>query len=157
MLRDLALRPLSREHQHGLALCVRLRRRLQRGAIDTAELERMRADVRHFYESEGGAHFDAEERVLFPAAERHSELRPVTGRLRAEHVRIRQHAAEIGVAGAERLAELAELLSTHIRLEENDLFERMQAVMSPEELQALAGPLEAALATTGAHCELRKK
>ena len=157
MLRDISLRPLSREHQHGLALCVRLRRRIQQGSLEEVELERMRADVRHFYEAEAREHFDAEEQVLFPAADRHVELRLITRQLRLEHVELRRRASEIDTANAKALADLAELLSSHIRKEENQLFERMQNLMSADELRALAEPLEAALATSGAHCELRKQ
>lgn len=155
MWRDPSLRCLSREHQHGLALCVRLRRRIQTGAIAEDELERMRADVRHFYDSEARAHFDAEEQVLFPAADRHAELQPITQQLRREHVELRGRSLDISAADPEGLARLAEMLSSHIRKEENELFERMQKLMSREELLALAQPLEAALGTSGAQCELR--
>jgi hemerythrin-like domain-containing protein len=155
MWRDPSLRCLSREHQHGLALCVRLRRRIQQGNVVEAELERMRHDVRHFYESEARAHFDAEEQVLFPAADRHPELQAITQQLRREHVELRRCAGEIEIADAEALTQLAELLSSHIRKEENELFERMQKLMSSDELRALAPPLDAALATSGAQCELR--
>lgn len=115
----------------------------------------MRADVSHFYESEVRAHFDAEEQVLFPAVDRHPELHGITQQLRTEHVELRRLAASIGTANAEALAELAELLSSHIRKEENELFERMQKLMSRGELAGLAQPLEAALGTSGAQCELR--
>jgi hemerythrin-like domain-containing protein len=157
MWRNPALRPLSREHQHGLALCVRLRRRIEKGNVSSAELDKMRDDVRHFYEAEASAHFDAEEQVLFPAAERFRELRPITERLRREHVEVRRRAGQITSANAASLMELAELLSSHIRFEENELFERMQKLMPADELHVLAQPLEAALATAGAHCELRKQ
>src|SRR5215831_4894644 len=133
MLRDISLRPLSREHQHGLALCVRLRRRIEQGGVAEAELERMRADVRHFYESEAREHFDAEEQVLFPAADHHAELRLITRQLRREHVELRRRASDIDRANEQALADLAELLSGHIRKEENQLFERMQQLMSADE------------------------
>ena len=155
MWRDPSLRCLSREHQHGLALCVRLRRRIQQGSVAEPELERMRSDVRHFYESEARAHFDAEEQVLFPAVDRYAELSAITQQLRREHVELRRRAGEIETADATGLARLIELLSSHIRKEENELFERMQKLMSADELHALAQPLEAALATSGAQCELR--
>ena len=157
MWRDPSLRCLSREHQHGLALCVRLRRRMEAGGISESELQNMRTDVRHFYDSEARAHFDAEEQVLFPAADRHTELQSITQQLRREHVELRQRATSIVTANAEELAELAEQLSRHIRKEENELFERMQKLMSRAELDALAQPLEAALGTSGAQCELRRE
>jgi hemerythrin-like domain-containing protein len=155
MWRDPSLRCLSREHQHGLALCVRVRRRIQAGAIPESELQTLRSDVRHFYESEAKAHFDAEEQVLFPAIDRFAELRALAQQLRSEHVELRRRAGEIDTAGADGLAGFAELLSTHIRTEENKLFEGMQKLMPREELDALAKPLEATLAD--AQCELRIK
>ena len=155
MWRAPSLRCLSREHQHGLALCVRLRRSIQAGAIPESELQKLRIEVRHFYESEARAHFDAEEQVLFPAADRFAELRALAQQLRSEHVELRRRAGEIDTAGADGLADFAELLSTHIRKEENELFEGMQKLMRRQELDALAKPLEATLA--GAQCELRAK
>src|SRR5579884_2493789 len=155
MWRDPSLRCLSREHQHGLALCVRLRRTINSGPVHDVELGKLRCEVADFYQSEASAHFDAEEQVLFPAADRYAELQAITQRLRGEHVELRRRATEIAVADPAALAELAELLTRHIRLEENVLFERMQKLMPQAELDALAAPLEAALATSGAHCELR--
>ena len=152
MLRDVSLRPLSREHQHGLALCVRLRRSIQRGNLSGGDLEHMREDVRGFYDSEGARHFAAEEQVLFPAADRFSELRPLTEQLRAEHRELRSRVAVIGEADAELLLEFAEMLSRHIRSEENELFEKMQALIPAEELHALAKPIETAVG--GAQCSL---
>src|SRR5437764_5274196 len=148
MWRDPSLRCLSREHQHGLALCVRLRRSIQAGAIPESELQKLRIEVRHFYESEAAAHFDAEEQVLFPAADRHAELQPITQKLRREHVELRRRAKHIDGASDVALGELAELLSGHIRREENELFERIQKLMTRQELDALAQPLEAALGTS---------
>src|SRR5437868_12600289 len=107
MWRDPSLRCLSREHQHGLALCVRLRRRIQAGAVPENELATLRADVRHFYESEAAAHFDAEEQVLFPAADRHPELQAITQQLRREHVELQRRAKHIDGANVVALAEHA--------------------------------------------------
>lgn len=122
-----------------------------------SELQKLRGEVRHFYESEAREHFAAEEQVLFPAADRFAELQPITRQLRGEHIELRRCAAAIEAADANALADFAEQLTRHIRLEENELFERMQKLISADELQALAQPLEAALATTGAQCELRRE
>ena len=72
MLRDKNLVPLSRQHQHALALCVRVDRALQAGEV---ELEAWQAELQQIFESEIGVHFVAEEKDLFPAAANFAELR----------------------------------------------------------------------------------
>ncbi len=69
MLRDKNLIPLSHQHQHALAVCVRLDRALQAGEVD---MEAWQAELQQIYESEIVVHFAAEERDLFPAAEKFS-------------------------------------------------------------------------------------
>jgi len=49
MLRDKALIPLSHQHQHCLALCVRLDRALQAGEVD---LEAWQAEIQQIFEQE---------------------------------------------------------------------------------------------------------
>ncbi|MGD0180950.1 MAG: hemerythrin domain-containing protein, partial [Terriglobales bacterium] len=82
MLRDKNLVPLSRQHQHALALCVRLDRAIQAGEID---LEAWQAEIQQQFESEIGIHFAAEEKELFPAAARFPELQSLVDELLAEH------------------------------------------------------------------------
>ena len=67
MLRDKSLIPLSRQHQHALALCVRLDRAIQAGEIDP---EPWQAEMTLIFEQEITFHFDAEEQEVFPAAVR---------------------------------------------------------------------------------------
>jgi hypothetical protein len=86
MLRDKSLVPLSRQHQHALALCVRLDRAIRAGEID---LETWQAEIQQQFESEIGIHFAAEEKELFPAAERFPELQSLVEGLLAEHVFLR--------------------------------------------------------------------
>ena len=65
MLRNPNLIPLSRQHQHALALCVRLDRANQAGAID---LDAWQAEIQQQFESEIAIHFAAEEKKLFPGS-----------------------------------------------------------------------------------------
>ncbi len=67
MLRDKNLIPLSHQHQHCLALCVRLDRAIQAGDVD---LEAWQAEIQQIFEQEITFHFAAEENELFPAAAR---------------------------------------------------------------------------------------
>ena len=86
MLRDKNLIPLSHQHQHCLALCVRLDRAIQAGGVD---LEAWQAEIQQMFEQEIGFHFAAEEKELFPAAARFSELQPLVMELVTGHVLLR--------------------------------------------------------------------
>jgi hemerythrin-like domain-containing protein len=155
MLRDANLAPLSRQHQHALALCVRIRRALappepakQMGSTDSAlwceEVARLfGGEIRH--------HFDAEEELLFPAAGAHAELATIVARLREQHGTLRAAASEAAAAKLDSAALLsfAELLSAHVRLEENELFEAMQRMFSVSELEEIGARTAAFFAARG--------
>jgi len=144
MLRDKNLIPLSHQHQHALALCVRLDRALQAGEVDAAAWQ---AEIQQIFEQEIALHFATEEKEVFPAAVRFHELQPLIEELLAEHVVLRGLFAEsasrtLGVTG---LRVFADRLSRHVRKEERELFESMQRRMSVDELAALGRALETAL------------
>jgi len=137
MLRDPNLVPLSRQHQHGLALCVLTDRALgaDRGPESIACLARKVVDA---YDVELSNHFQVEEQILFPAFPRplveelvaqHRQLEAMVERLRAE-------------PSAPALEEFTVLLRSHIRLEENELFEEMQRELPRETLDALGRQIE---------------
>ena len=90
MLRDPSLIPLSRQHHRALALCVRIDRSLKSGATD---LELWQPEIDEQFRQEIRFHFEAEEAVLFPAAESYSVLAGLVGELRAEHNELRRHLA----------------------------------------------------------------
>jgi hemerythrin-like domain-containing protein len=141
MLRDKSLIPLSRQHQHALALCVRLSRAL--GADDVA-VEAWQTEIAQQFELEVGFHFAAEEKEIFPRAAHFPELRELVQELLAEHEVLRvlfRRAAERGLDSL-GLAEFAEKLTAHIRKEERYLFEAMQARISAEEMGAMGAALE---------------
>ena len=151
MLRDKNLVPLSRQHQHALALCVRVDRALQAGEVD---LEAWQAELQQIFESEIGVHFVAEEKDLFPAAANFAELRGLTQELVAEHTVLRDMfaraaARRLDLAG---LGALAAKLSGHIRKEERQLFEGMQKLMTADQLATLGRKLETALAEAAQVC-----
>jgi hemerythrin-like domain-containing protein len=155
MQRDPSLIPLSRQHQHALALCVRLERALQAGAVDLGPWQ---LEVHQHYANEVQFHFAAEESILFPAARRFSELAPVVGELSAEHERLRESFAHAdqGTMDQGKLATFAKLLSGHIRKEERQLFEAMQNRMGPEELKSLGSELARALEDAVQACRIRQ-
>ena len=153
MLRNKNLIPLSHQHQRALALCVRIDRAQP---IPDADLQVWQAEIEQQFEMEIRVHFAAEESVLFPVARGFPELSPLVDELAAEHASLRESfsQADSGRMSAVNLPALAQQLSAHIRKEERQLFERLQQLMSAEELADLGIRLEAALKDTGQSCVL---
>lgn len=153
MLRDKSLIPLSHQHQRALALCVRIDRAQP---IPAADLDTWQSEIEQHFEQEINIHFSAEEQVLFPAARRLPELIPLVEELIADHTALRESFSQAKAhrMSTETLAALAQHLSSHIRKEERQLFERLQQLMSPEELFALGTKLEAALKDAAQSCVL---
>lgn len=157
MLRDRNLIPLSHQHQHALALCVQIERGL---CADHPDPQHLQQEIARLFESEIRYHFEAEEKVLFPFAERAPSLRDLVDELRVEHVSLRHYAAG---AAANRLTvpELqlfAASLSAHVRKEERQLFEGMQDFFSLEDLTKAGEELDAYFLHSGmrgASCALR--
>ena len=153
MLRDKNLIPLSHQHQHALALCVRIERA---SPIPQADINAWQKEIAHIFQSEIHAHFAAEEHVLFPAAQQFAELQTLVSELISEHEELRQ---KFAFAVAEStvpsdISALAQLLSAHIRKEERQLFERMQQLLSNEKLATLGSRLQSALKDTEESCLL---
>jgi hemerythrin-like domain-containing protein len=153
MLRDKNLIPLSRQHQHVLALCVRLDRAMQGGEID---LDAWQAEIQQLFEGEIGIHFAAEEKELFPAAARFVELKSLVDELVTEHVFLRDCFARAAARNLDQrdLGDFGQKLAQHIRKEERQLFEGMQKVMSAPELASLGTALDRALKDASQACAL---
>jgi hemerythrin-like domain-containing protein len=151
MLRDKNLVPLSHQHQHVLALCVRLDRALQ---ADEVQPEVWQQEIQQIFEQEIAMHFAAEEKKVFPIAAGFPDLKNLVNELVAEHEALRGMFAQaasrtLGNAG---LRVFADALSKHIRKEERELFEGMQRLLSAEELAGLGRALEAALRDVSNAC-----
>ena len=153
MLRDRNLVPLSRQHQHALALCVRIDRAMP---IADADLAAWQVEMAQIFQSEISIHFTAEERVLFPAARKFAELIPLVEELLVDHTMLRERfaRAEAHTLSAAELSAFGQRLSNHIRKEERQLFESMQELMNPEELALLGQHLEEALKDAAQACSL---
>ena len=88
MLRDKSLIPLSRQHQHALALCVRIDRA---SPIGDADLGAWQAEIT-------AAAFKVKSRftswqkrsVLFPAGEKFDEVIPLVEELVTDHAALRE-------------------------------------------------------------------
>jgi hemerythrin-like domain-containing protein len=151
MLRDKNLIPLSHQHQHALALCVRIERA---SPVPWANLGAWQDEIVLLCRSEIAIHFDAEERVVFPAARRFAELNSLVDELIADHHDLRR---EFARAEARTLSEIdllkfSQRLSAHIRKEERQLFERLQELLSREELDRLGQELAEALKDVSQSC-----
>ncbi|MGD1077150.1 MAG: hemerythrin domain-containing protein [Candidatus Sulfotelmatobacter sp.] len=153
MLRDRNLIPLSHQHQHALALCVRIERASPIGDSDIAAWQ---AEIAQHFQTEIRIHFAAEEHVLFPAAGRFPELNPLVEELLLDHFMLRESFAEAEARkmSASDLSAYAQHMSAHIRKEERQLFERMQELMNQEELVLLGQTLDQALKDAAQTCIL---
>ncbi len=139
MLRNKNLIPLSHQHQHALAFCVRIDKALANpAAMETAAIQQ---EIIRLYDTELAVHFEAEEQILFPAAEQMDELASLVDELRVEHGLIRRGVkrAEAKDLTVSDIQVFAASLSAHIRKEERELFEALQQQLSAEELERM-GP-----------------
>lgn len=145
MKRDANLVPLSRQHFHALALCMRIHRHRGDGSMLQLEMLALYAGDERF-------HFQAEEKFLFPAARRIAAVAPLVRELRAEHTRLRRAfaAARRRTLKSAELTRFADLLEAHIRKEERQLFEECQKQMSAKELTAIGVRMEKYFKKSGA-------
>ncbi len=142
MLRHKSLHPLSHQHHNGLVLAGLLERSLVQDKSE-ANVARLAAKVWDRFELELVNHFELEEALLFPAIE--SELGPLAlvAELVAEHRQMEQMAHQIRACASDPgLLAFAALLRTHIRREENDLFENVQGRLRPETMEQLGREFE---------------
>lgn len=156
MLRDKSLISLSRQHQHALALCVRIERAQP---VPTSDLSAWQEEIEQQFEQEIKIHFAAEEQVLFPAAREFPELIPIVEELIADHAALRKLflQAEERSMSSENLLAFVQHLSNHIRKEERQLFESLQKLTNQEELAALGVELEAALEDAAQSCIVKNE
>ena len=148
MKRHPSLVPLSHDHHNVLILAhnlIRGRSRAPRSDWPTdrrTQVERVLA----FFDDTLVFHFDAEERVLFPAAMK--TLRPHTqliDRLTRDHDDLRVLVTDLRQEPFSRLENrlpvLGRRLERHVRLEERVLFQTLQRDMPPDELVAIGSGL----------------
>lgn len=123
------LKPLSRDHHHGLLLCWKLRTGLQKN-VDPA---RMMAYCQRFHAEHLVPHFGLEEEAIFPILGNEHEL---VKRALAEHRRLTRL-----FTGSDDpmslVSQIEEELEAHIRFEERVLFGAIEAVASEEELDRI--------------------
>jgi len=138
MLRDASLIPLSHQHHNGLALCVMTRRSLAQDTSpeNIARLARRAVDR---YELELVNHFEIEEQVLFPVC----GPMPLVDELIAEHRAMEALIPPMRTAPtADLLEQFCQLLSTHIRREESELFEQIQRSLARDVLDRAGAEID---------------
>jgi hemerythrin-like domain-containing protein len=142
MKRDPSLLSLSHDHHQALFVSHKLRN----AGVGTAD--RALADLHAYWESHGQAHFRAEEEVLFPAYVAHANpYDPLLAKVLCDHVAIRQRINTLDRDAGRDVAalhELGRLLSQHVRLEERELFPKIEAALPEAELAAVGAALERA-------------
>lgn len=136
-----SLQDLSRDHNHALiqAHLMRQSARGDEGARPPAEMAR---EFLEFWAEDANPHFREEEEVLLPVYARYvvpSEDEQVRQML-DDHAWFRdvifdlQQQVEAGDDVRELLGEIGRRLHDHARLEERHIFERMQEVMTEQDL-----------------------
>ena len=153
MLRDKNLVPLSRQHQHALALCVRIDRA---SPIEESQLAQWQTEIALQFEAEIKIHFEAEERIVFPATRSFVELNSLVDELLGEHAFFRAcfTKAESRKLRADEVTDFARRLSDHIRKEERQLFERLQQLLPAKEMERVGRELDHALESASQSCSL---
>ena len=149
MKRAPELRDLSDHHHQGLVQARRLRRAAT-GEVASA-LEETSETFLEFWQEETTAHFREEEEVLLPVLTRYRGGiggEPIAEML-AQHAQIRGLVMELSdelrnkALKPETLQRIGEVLETHIRLEEREVFPMIEEVLAEEGLKEVAGRLKA--------------
>ena len=150
MLRDPALVPLSHQHQHALALCVRIGQAFEQSG-ETPDVHPWELEIVKLFDAEISFHFLAEEKHLFPLASQFEELWPLIDELRIEHTLLRHNVQKARTRNftVTDLQVFTASLSEHIRKEERQLFEALQRLLSPEQLASAGSGIASFLEQNG--------
>jgi hemerythrin superfamily protein len=128
--RHLLLQDLSRDHHQGLLLCWKIRT----GFKKDIRPQRIMKYVKWFWKNHLIAHFEIEEKVVFPIlGNDHESVKKAL----SEHRKINRL-----MGGSDelkkRLNSIEEIVEKHIRFEERVLFKEIQAVATEEQLKQVA-------------------
>lgn len=146
-----SLVPLSHDHHHGLALALRCRKHAlgQLNPGDHESLEDCAAEVDRFLQAALLPHFEAEERVLFPALCGHGPWDDIVRQLEKEHGVFRAHSpdrkpgiTDHGTALRKFLFDFGDLLERHIRLEERELFPIFERLVPQDEADRVGAEIK---------------
>jgi hemerythrin-like domain-containing protein len=141
MKRAPELRDLSDHHHQGLVQARRLRRAAT--AVEETSLEETSEAFLKFWQEGTTAHFREEEEVLLPVLARYEQdvSRGSVADMLGQHARIRGLVMQLsdelreGEGRPETLRNIGELLETHIRLEEREVFPMIEETLSEDALK----------------------
>ena len=147
MKRHPSLHPLSQHHHFALIQALEMRRAAE------APVEKRAATVARqaekfvcFWHKTGQVHFREEEEVLLPAYARHARIDKDVDvvRLLGDHAEIRaaildfeQRIAAKDEIQAEEIGRIGKLLHDHVRLEENEVFPRIEKTLGEKRLNEM--------------------
>jgi hemerythrin-like domain-containing protein len=142
-----SLHPLSQHHHFALIQALEMRRAAEAPAEKRqAAVDRQAEKFIRFWHKTGHVHFREEEEVLLPEYARHTRLDQDADvmRMLADHAEIRAAVRDFEerrekklAVPAEVMAHLAKLLHDHVRLEENEIFLRIEKVLGEKNLNAM--------------------
>lgn len=118
------LKPFSRDHHHGLLLGWKIRNGIKKGI----ETPRIAAYVKWFFQNYLSAHFELEEKYMFPILGMENDM---IKRAINDHLQMRTMIAHLD---STTLSDFADLLEQHIRFEERELFGQIQETATPRQL-----------------------
>jgi hemerythrin-like domain-containing protein len=146
MKRHKSLFPLSHDHQHGLALALKLKYpKKPLSSANEEEISLLKQELADKYENVLRKHFSKEEQYLVPGFEDNDLMKQMLD----EHKKLEGLYNKIvnnteGWTPTEQRDKLnlfGELLDLHIRFEERELFPMIEKSMSEEQLEKLGKKL----------------
>jgi hemerythrin-like domain-containing protein len=163
MKRHPSLHPLSQHHHFALIQALEMRRAAEAPADKrAAAVARQAEKFVRFWHKTGQAHFREEEEVLLPAYARCTRIDTDADviRLLGDHAEIRAAVLDVekrlateDPISAEEMDRLGKLLHDHVRLEENEVFPRIEKALGEERLNAMGRGLTR-LRSKGEICDI---
>ena len=127
--RSESLKPLSREHHHGLLFCWKIRV----GFEKNVDVSRIKNYADWFYQNYLIPHFELEEQYVFPILGNENEL---IKKAVSEHERLKQ-LFESSTKIQKSIGIIEKELESHIRFEERILFGEIQKNATAEQLRSI--------------------
>ena len=138
MPRHSTLIPLSHDHHEALLIALRLKKggpTSQHDHLWQTDIKKQVHSLQLFFERELLPHFTIEEEILFPVASTIPELQDTIKNLLAQHQMMREAMRDISHVNDEtrlkkELADFGALLESHVRIEERELFPKLEEAES---------------------------
>ncbi len=138
--RDKALHILSHDHHHGLILAQLVKKGSPKYKNLPETTEGKKDYSIRFYNDELIKHFEDEEKILLPVVNgKDDEINNLIEEIITEHKKIKQLINRLDSdEGVENtLDELGNILESHIRKEERNLFMKIQEILTEDELTSV--------------------